>query len=384
MNNYFFLKMFNLDNMFDDEAIKNNNKMDEIFSTINPSKAMVDAFNNARKELMEKKLKNFLKEMIIGDDSNNKKKLWIFEKVISKLEPRFIDKIYEKYETEDGLRESIRETFKNICENENHKYYINGGKAALEQSIRLNLNVDEKTVFNGLHDTAKKIFARIKDQYDKMMLPNKIDKAFEENKTAIIYTRFHNILTLPIISSYFDFKNEINIEKAIEQDNVEAIKKFDDENPYTIYSSRVFNLCSYNFAKNCFSFFYSLITENEMILENNFYKYAASNLALDIPLNYANLPLYKTAQKCQVTTKGPNESLILSMNKSIICESVFYSAFNGGIDKKNMDGAKEMIKFLIKYRIVASDVSKYNFSIVGGPVSAYASIIVTYLNNCLR
>lgn len=375
--------VFNLDNMFDESTTQDNEIMEKLFSKINPrSREMLDAYKSCHKEIMERKIKEDISKIILGDQPD-KKKIWFRNKVIEKITPSAIDKFFEAYETEEGIEKAIKQTFNYICDNENHNYYINGGVLALEQSIRLNLKTDDSK-FNGLDLIVKKIFSKFKDIYDQMMKPNKIDKAFDENKGAIIYERFHNIPTLPLVSSYFDLKEEINVKKVIEQDDVNALENFDKKNPFVIYSNRVFDLCAYCASQQCFAFFYGLITQAELVLEDNFYKMASSNLAKDIPLNYAGYPFYKTAQKCQVITKGPDEAKILSMNKSIISESVFWYAFNGGADRKDMKNAIDMINLLKKYKIVASDVAKYNFSKVGGAVSGYTSVIVSYLNSCLR
>lgn len=373
--------MFDMETLFDETATQNNEIMDELFSKISPV-TMVDAYKNCHKEIMERKIKEGISKIILGDQVD-KKRIWFRNKVLEKITPSAIDKFFERYETEEGIEKAIRETFEYIRDNENHNYYINGGISALEQSIRLNLRMDEPK-FDGLESIVIKIFSKFKDNYDQMMKPNKIDKAFDENKTAIIYERFHNIMTLPLASSYFDFVDGIEIEKVLREDDVNALENFDKKNPFVIYANRVFDLCAYHASQRCFAFFYNLITPSELALEDSFYRLASSNLTKETPLNYAGLPFYKTAQKCQVVTKGPDETKILSMNKSIVSESVFWYAFNGGSDRKDMKGAIDMINLLKKYKIVASDVSKYNFSKVGGAVSGYTSVIVSYLNSCLR
>lgn len=375
--------VFDLDNVFDETTTQDKEIMEELFSKINPSsREMVNAYKNCHKEMMEKKIKDDISKIIYGDQID-KKKTWFRNKVIEKITPSAIDKYFEAYETEEGIEKAVRKTFEYIRDNENHNYYINGGISALEQGIRLNLKTDVPS-FNGLDLIVKKIFSKFKDAYDQMMKQNKIDKAFEENKGAIIYERFHNIPTLPIVSSYFDLKDAVDIDKAIKEDDVNSIENFDKKNPFVIYSNRVFDICAYYAAQRCFAFFYSLITPSETIIEDSFYRLASSNLAKETPLNYAGFPFYKTAQKCQVITKGPDEAKILSMNKSIVSESVFWYAFNGGVDRRDMKTAIDMINLLKKYRIVASDVAKYNFSKVGGAASGYTSVIVSYLNSCLR
>lgn len=385
---------FDFGNVFDECQETNTEKLQELFSKINQAdNQFAKAYLSAMRDLFEKAFKFLLSQLIVGDDSLNKKKLWFREKFFEKITHQIIDDLFERYAKYNSktVQRAIDMTFDSILKSDDHKYYINGGITALEQGIRLDMSsvilekVDSKNyeaIFPGISESAKQIFAPSEKSYNQMMKNHKIDEEFSKNKSAIIYQRFHNIDTLPRVSCYFDIiECEKSFEEIIEADNVDMLRAFDEKNPFVIYSNKVFNFCAENFAKECFMFFYNLITPEERILEEKFLKHAIHNLNNDPVLNYAGVPFYKTSTKCQVITKGPDEKSIMFHNRSIIYESVFLSAFTSGIDNGNMKSAIEMINMMKKLQIVVSDVTKYGFSSVGGPVSAYTSIIVTYLNS---
>jgi hypothetical protein len=376
--------------MFDETTKTDNDLLEEMFLEINPnSEDMINKYYSCLREAFEKKFKQILFKLIVGDDKNNEKKNRFYETICPCIEGDFLDRKFIPYKKTDGIEKAIRKTFENIRDNEKHNYYIDGGVRILEYRIGLNLTIDDFPF--PIEEMVKRIFSlNFEEKYNQMMKNDRFEKAIIGHKNLIVYKKFHNVDTLPLAWSYFDYvgldgKNpDEMIEKALKDDDKNVLKSFHEKNPFIIYSNRVFDRCAYWFAENCFGFFYDLISTEEMALENNFFRHASSNLGKDIRLNYAGLELYKPPQKAQDTVKPPNQNFILSMSKSIICESVFSSALDGGVNRRDPKGMLNMIRFLMKNHIVLSDVTKYNFSKAPGSFTGYASKIDDYLNKCLR
>lgn len=305
----------------------------------------------------------------------------------------YSNEILENFQTVEDYLETIEnDWFSSLKDGETIDFFEKNYFSLVEDNVR-NFRKDMNQDFEE--------FKSLKDEVEEA-------KKKSQNKNLLVYEKFHNIETLPLVTSPFpltgfDLKETENHEPAeernvsknsslvyskyirgviIPKDLVEELKKFVEQNPAVRFSNSIFDLCAYHCAEECFKYLYSLITEDELKLEAKFYNHAVSNLNQD--LNYIGEKFYKVSTKAQVQSKPPDSKKILAGNFSIVSETVFSSAFEALKRDKNQERGVRFFRLLFSYRIVGSDLTKFEMSEPGGKYSGYVSLYGNYLNAGLR